>query len=277
MEDDVKAKWRRIRTDYHTHHKTRGLSLLARDLMLQGIAQECPSGILCRGPVAMAELAGPGASAPKVRAAIAELEQRGLVRWWPKLEILWVIEATDENVDNDSMLEPIRRRLLTLPVEVRKAYVARYPHVVGGVAFATPEPLRAPHPTWRLRDEPAANVVELRPKDGDGGRANEFLMQWHVRYCELRRELKFRDVGSPLRGGERFEGLRSALDAYGWETVWEVLEYTYRQLAVKAIPPAFLTQMFVRSGFEARLHAWSEHKDKPAAHHLTAEEIERMI
>src|SRR5690606_12690124 len=104
----------------------RGLSPLARDLLIQCV-EEGITGVMCRSPARMAYAAGGGTKAKDVEAAIAELEQRGIVRWWPELETLWWIEAADEQCKNDKAWIAARGSLANAPIEVRQAFGARYP------------------------------------------------------------------------------------------------------------------------------------------------------
>src|SRR5690606_12491258 len=123
------ARYRNVRTDWHSHRKTRGLSPLARDLCSQ--AWECAlSGILERSVRRMAAEAGGTPRRPTtvedVEDAIAELVDRGIAMWWPDLEILWVIEAADEQAKGAKAWEGVEGEVCRMPEVVRGAFVERY-------------------------------------------------------------------------------------------------------------------------------------------------------
>lgn len=123
------ARYRRLRTDFHTHPRTRGLSPLARDIFVQGIESNI-AGILERSIRKLASLAGGETTDAQVRCAIRELVERGLARWWSELEILWVIEAADEQSQNTKAWSAVLGVIENSPREVVAAFAHRYPDKV---------------------------------------------------------------------------------------------------------------------------------------------------
>jgi hypothetical protein len=119
------ARYRTVRTDFHTHERTRGLSPLARDLMMQGVLANI-AGLLERSVRKMATTAGDGVTPRAVEAAIVSLTERGIARWWPDLEILWIVEAADEQSTNAKAWKGAESLVKDAPPEVRAAFVDRY-------------------------------------------------------------------------------------------------------------------------------------------------------
>lgn len=149
------ARYRRIRTDFHTHPRTCGLSPLARDLMVQGITANI-AGILERSLSRMATLAG-DSSRYDVQCAIDELRERSppLAVWWPDLEILWIVEAADEQARNP------------------KAWLAawataldQHPSVLA--AFCNHYESRIPHSLSDTISGRLSRTVEGQPSKGNG-------------------------------------------------------------------------------------------------------------
>lgn len=123
------ARYRNVRTDWHSHRKTRGLSPLARDLCAQAW-ESALSGILERSVRRMTIDAGGTPRRPTtvedVEDAIAELVDRGIAVWWPELEILWVIEAADEQAKGAKAWEGVEGEVCRMPEPVRVAFAERY-------------------------------------------------------------------------------------------------------------------------------------------------------
>lgn len=123
------ARYRNVRTDWHSHPKTVGLSPLARDLCSQAW-ESALSGILERSVRRMATEAGGTPRRPTtvedVEDAIAELVERGIAMWWPDMEILWVIEAADEQAKGAKAWEGVEGEVCRQPGAVRAAFASRY-------------------------------------------------------------------------------------------------------------------------------------------------------
>lgn len=112
--------------------------MVARDIWLQAI-EATPLGVLEGSIRKLAVACGPIHAQGKrptdrqVKAALAQLTApRGpkgqpIAKWWPDIETLWVIEAADEQVMNDSMWAGLREEILRLPSLVREAILRRYP------------------------------------------------------------------------------------------------------------------------------------------------------
>src|SRR5690606_759366 len=132
MPRSLRPATRLLRQDWHTHPKMFGLSLLARDILQQAILH-CRSGLMQRSVAMIAATSGqatpsgPSVSAQDVRAAIVDLQKRGLVVWWPQLETLWAVEACDEQRPNTSQWKAIRKIVAAQPPQVRDAFGQRYP------------------------------------------------------------------------------------------------------------------------------------------------------
>lgn len=122
-----KPRYRRFRSDFHTHPRTAGLSPLARDLYVQGVLANI-AGVLERSVSRMARLSS--SSTSETRAALLQLRDRGLVRWWPELETLWVVEAADEQAQNGKAWKAVATVVASAPPEVQAAVHARYPDQV---------------------------------------------------------------------------------------------------------------------------------------------------
>jgi hypothetical protein len=114
-----------LRTDWHSHERTIGLSPLARDLMVQAITSNI-AGILERSTRKMATVAGGRTSADDVDRAVCELVDRGLARWWPDLETLWIIEAADEQARNVKAWISAEALVTDAEPEIRTAFAERY-------------------------------------------------------------------------------------------------------------------------------------------------------
>lgn len=117
------AKYRKIRTDIITHPRTAGIGAIGRDLLYQGIFANI-AGLLERSLRSMARTAGVDEAV--VEAALAELQRRGLVQWWPELEILWVIEAADEQAQNAKAWMAVLGEVQPMPLVVRQSFALSY-------------------------------------------------------------------------------------------------------------------------------------------------------
>lgn len=163
-----KARWRRIRTDWRTHPKTARLSGLARDVMQQGIESNL-AGVMRKSLRQIAIDHGPltpngrEATDREILAAIRELESRGLVRYWPALEVVWVVEAADEQSQNPACWISVREEVAEQHPTVQSALVERYgDRVTTTVVVHSPPPAKPPTP-------PRVEKGEGRREKGEGG------------------------------------------------------------------------------------------------------------
>jgi hypothetical protein len=136
-------RYRKIRTDIHTHERTAGIGAVGRDLLLQGILANI-AGLLERSVRSMARMAGVGEEV--IEQSLAELQRRGLVRWWPDLEVLWVVEAADEQAEGKAW-KSVLAAVKTAPAPVRDAFRERYPDKMpDGGCDKAPDPPSAESP-----------------------------------------------------------------------------------------------------------------------------------
>lgn len=124
-------KYRRMRVDLFNHDKTRGLGAVAKLLMLY-LTTPHHSGIACRSIAQMRNGIDVGLSVGAVRDALAELVAAGVVQWDEDFEVVWVIEAFDEQVCSESerhpnMAKSVMAHIDTLPPSsVVRAFLERY-------------------------------------------------------------------------------------------------------------------------------------------------------
>lgn len=118
--------YRRSRTDRYGHPKTGGMHLASYGLMDYAVSQNI-LGVLQMSPRAIANKCGAMPVSAVIR-AIGELTSttREIARWWPDLEVLWIVEALDEQSDGGKMDVSAARFLTTLPAEVQAAIRDRY-------------------------------------------------------------------------------------------------------------------------------------------------------
>lgn len=122
------VSYRTIRNDFHTHHKTAGLSPFARDLFMQCLAANLV-GALQRSEKQMARMANMRES--DVRRGICELVERGICRYFESEETLWLIECADEQVKNPNGWKSAKAAVSTLSPVVQAAIKLRYPQQLG--------------------------------------------------------------------------------------------------------------------------------------------------
>lgn len=118
------ARYRRLRTDILTHPKTIGLPPPALHIFVQAMTANI-AGVLERSLSKMAQVAG-GLPVIEIERAIDELERRGLAKWWDDLEVLWLVEAADEQCQNANGWAAAKTTVETQHPEVRKAFAERY-------------------------------------------------------------------------------------------------------------------------------------------------------
>jgi hypothetical protein len=231
-----RPRWRRIRSDWHTHEKTTGLSSLARDLMAQAIEDNI-AGVLERPMSAMlarAPTLAPGVATKTkhIAAALDELAERGIALWWPRLSVLWIIEAADEQTTSDRSWDAVEILLPTWPAEVREAFEARYPsstrRAVKGVAETPVDPLpdSVPEPMGEA-------LVQASATQGRAAKG------------EQRRESR-----PPPPAPPRTTGLRAEDESIAW--LRDRLPYARRPQGANALPllDAKIREL-LRAGFTA--------------------------
>ena len=118
------APYRRWRVDIFGHPKTGGMHLAAYGLMQYAGSQNI-LGVLRQSPRAIAK-ACDDMPVKLVIEMITELVTRSIAKWWPDLEVLWMIESLDEQSDGGLADTSAKRLLPTLPAEVQDAIRERY-------------------------------------------------------------------------------------------------------------------------------------------------------
>jgi hypothetical protein len=288
------ARYRNIRTDWHTHPKTRGLSPLARDLCLQALEANI-AGVLERSVRRMAIEAGGRTTEPDVLEAIAELTDPGrpggpIVAWWPDLEILWLIEAADEQAKNDKAWKSVIALVLGLPIPVRVAFANRYRNTLSlseaphGPTVPDPEtvPESAPEPcTHAPKPEPSTDSprgpdpkAELRNRAAQiAGPAGEKarLVEWRT-YGGDPDGLGPWPAPQPPHGPALAQLTLAKADTVlaSGRTAQDVHRLVHRlgaMVAAGAFPPTEHRAQYVFSGFfesvEQRAAEWAERVERP--------------
>lgn len=120
------GKNRTFRTDILTHPKTAGLHPLDRDILLTQVVAANIAGVLQRSVAQIAKAAGGKTTQAQVRASLRRLEKRGIVRCWTDLELVWAIEAADNQGRTPNAWKGVVNAIEVLPSEVRSAFWARY-------------------------------------------------------------------------------------------------------------------------------------------------------
>lgn len=124
-------KYRRMRVDLFNHAKTAPLSLEAKILMLY-LTTPHAAGISCRSTTQMRNGVDARKPVAVIEDALAELVAAGLVMWDKDFEVVWLIEAFDEQVcsqctSHPNMAKAVMAHLETLPPSsVKSAFLQRY-------------------------------------------------------------------------------------------------------------------------------------------------------
>jgi hypothetical protein len=124
-------KYRRIRTDFFNHPKTAPLSLPAK-LLFFYLTTPHAAGISCKSTTQMRNGIDVNTPIDVIRAALKELVDAGAVMWDEAAELVWVIEAFDEQVvavheRHPNMAKAVMAYLDTLPPSpVKRAFFQRY-------------------------------------------------------------------------------------------------------------------------------------------------------
>lgn len=119
-----------LRADFWDHHKTVGLSVLARDVHNQA----CAANLLGILTLSLRQIARRSTSpsipvSPSaVESAIGELTARNLAVWWVELETLWVVERFEHAGCPSAKVRKAAQAVFEVqPSQVRDAAVRRYP------------------------------------------------------------------------------------------------------------------------------------------------------
>lgn len=184
-----------------------------------------------------------------------------IAAWWPELEILWIVEVADEQCQNPSMWARVMEDARLLPIEVRDAFMRRYPESSATTELRPEAVEAAPHAnvraladTIRTKENAAASRASL---------ASAFIHDIRYEIEPLTRNKK--GIPSPFGGGAKLANLSDALDQYGPEVVRQVILHAVRQCVDGKIEHPFLGCMFVKEGggFQARMQAWAAETSKP--------------
>lgn len=119
-----KPRYRIKRTDVFSHAKTRGMRTGSHAIMDYAMAQNI-LGIVRESPKSIASHFE-DFSAPEFHRSLRVLVLRGIARWWPEYDIIWIVECLDEqsfSEDSDRGALPIMAKL---PDPVRAAVALRY-------------------------------------------------------------------------------------------------------------------------------------------------------
>ena len=167
------GKNRTFRTDILTHPKTAGLHPLdLHILFFQAVASNI-AGVLERSIAQIARAAGGGTTQAEVKASLRRMEKRGVVRWWPELDLLWAVEAADHQARTPAAWRGVRNVVDVLPAEVREAFDTRYPDSPGARPRPGPEPGSrtgpGPGPASGPYDEELGNRKQESRTQGEGG------------------------------------------------------------------------------------------------------------
>jgi len=138
--------YRTKRSDFFVHPKTAGLSPFAQCLWNQALLSNI-AGVLQRSERLMAKVGA--MTAEQVRSGIAELEQRGLCKYFEDDEVLWLIEAADEQATNPNAWKHVWAVVDTAPQLVREAFEVRYSRAGGrpaakGIGYPIAYPIPDP-------------------------------------------------------------------------------------------------------------------------------------
>lgn len=121
------GKNRTFRTDVLTHPRTAGLHPLDLHILFFQCVAANIAGVLERSIAQIARAAGGGTTQAEVKASLRRMEKRGVVRWWPELDLLWAVEAADHQARTPAAWRGVRNVVDVLPAKVREAFDARYP------------------------------------------------------------------------------------------------------------------------------------------------------
>ena len=183
------GKHRTFRTDILTHPKTAGLHPLDRDILLTQVIASNIAGVLERSVAQIARSAGGKTTQKAVKASLRRLEAAGVVRWWPDLEIVWALEAADNQARGPKAWVAVQNAVDVLPSEVRDAFEQHYSH-------------RSPdNPPDKKRDTPSGSVSTQ-------GTGNRGQVSGHRERAEARERVPSKptppktraDLESELRG-----------------------------------------------------------------------------
>jgi hypothetical protein len=119
-----KTRYRRLRVDLFGHVKTYRMDPLAYCIMIMAI-QNSIVGCLRSSPRAIASTFK-NTTEQDVLAAMAELQERGIAKWWPDSDTLLIIEALDEQSFNHKTDASGVAECMALSPEVRQVLQDRY-------------------------------------------------------------------------------------------------------------------------------------------------------
>lgn len=155
--------------------RTAGLTTLAVCIYVRA-GSESICGVLQRSLHALA-LPHPDATAQSVAVAVAELEQRGLVRWWPELEILARADGLAAYGERDNARVAAERALADLPVPVIAYLRSPPPTPSAPPCEALPQPLgeqymepstspppRGPDPLQQVHEQEQEHEQDQEPR-----------------------------------------------------------------------------------------------------------------
>ncbi len=120
------GKNRTFRTDILTHPKTAGLYPLDRDILLTQVVAANIAGVLQRSVAQVSRSCGGGTTQRQVKASLRRLEKAGVVRYWSELEIIWAVEAADNQGRTPNAWKGVVNAVDVLPKPVRDAFWERY-------------------------------------------------------------------------------------------------------------------------------------------------------
>jgi len=132
-DENPETTFRRLRCSFATHSKHDGLDCLQTHILLVQVMTENPEGILRRHIDLIAQEASSErvrVTAHDVRQALFDLQERGVIKWWPELHCVWWIECADEQTKHavrpKIAWKSIANRLVKLRAPIRASFFARY-------------------------------------------------------------------------------------------------------------------------------------------------------
>lgn len=189
------AKYRHTRTDMLTHPKMQGLHPLDRDIFTHQIVAANIAGILRKSERQIANDCGGGTTPEDVSAALERLSDAGVVRWWPDLELVWAVEAADEQAKNDKAWSAVWTVLDVQPAPLKEAFAVRYADKLRGD--------ETPPPAKKKRAAPKAKADKPAPKSTAPERPKtEAEAEAHLRHqVAVFRERVLHEVARPKPPG----------------------------------------------------------------------------
>lgn len=149
------GKNRTFRTDVLVHPKTSGLHPLDRDILFFQVVAANIAGVMTKSVRRIAHDCGGGTSTEQVEASLRRLEKRGLVRWWPDLEVVWAVEAADHQGRTPNGWKGVVNAVEVLSGEVSEAFWERY----AGRPGSPPSQGEAERPTEPPTEGPSEGVA----------------------------------------------------------------------------------------------------------------------